>query len=55
MRGFFKPVGGGALPFSQNQFGAAFGGTDISQRLSSQPPGAKPAPSGFVQPALAVS
>src|SRR5262249_25993166 len=24
--GFFKPVGGGTLPFNQNQFGAAFGG-----------------------------
>lgn len=24
--GFFKPVGGGTLPFNQNQFGGAFGG-----------------------------
>jgi hypothetical protein len=24
--GFFRPVGGGTLPFNQNQFGAAMGG-----------------------------
>ncbi len=31
--GFFKPVSGGKLPFHQNQFGAAFGGRIIKDKL----------------------
>ena len=31
--GFFKPVSGGKLPFNQNQFGAAFGGRIIKDKL----------------------
>ena len=32
-QGFFKPVGGGSLPFNQNQFGGAFGGPIIKDKL----------------------
>lgn len=32
-QGFFKPVGGGSLPFIQNQFGASFGGPVIKDKL----------------------
>jgi hypothetical protein len=31
--GFFKPTGGGTLPFNQNQFGVAFGGPILKNRL----------------------
>ncbi len=31
--GFFKPVGGGGLPYNQNQFGAAFGGPIKKDKL----------------------
>ncbi len=31
--GFFKPVLGGTLPFNQNQFGAAFGGPIIKDKM----------------------
>jgi hypothetical protein len=31
--GFFRPVGGGNLPFNQNQFGAAFGGPIIKDKM----------------------
>ena len=32
-QGFFKPVGGGKLPFNQNQFGGAFGGPIKKDKL----------------------
>lgn len=32
-QGFFKPVGGGSLPFNQNQFGGAFGGPIKKDKL----------------------
>ena len=32
-QGFFKPVGGGTLPFNQNQFGGAFGGPIMKDKL----------------------
>jgi len=32
-QGFFKPVGGGSLPFNQNQFGAALGGPIKKDKL----------------------
>jgi hypothetical protein len=32
-QGFFKPVGGGKLPYNQNQFGGAFGGPIIKDKL----------------------
>ncbi|MGD0776593.1 MAG: TonB-dependent receptor [Candidatus Solibacter sp.] len=32
-QGFFKPVGGGSLPYNQNQFGAAFGGPIVKDKL----------------------
>ena len=31
--GFFKPVGGGTLPFNQNQFGGAFGGPIVKDKM----------------------
>ncbi|HZS54816.1 MAG TPA: TonB-dependent receptor, partial [Bryobacteraceae bacterium] len=31
--GFFKPVLGGSLPFNQNQFGAAFGGPLVKDKM----------------------
>jgi len=31
--GFFKPVGGGTLPFNQNQFGGALGGPILKQKM----------------------
>jgi len=31
--GFFKPVGGGTLPFNQNQFGGAAGGPILKQKM----------------------
>jgi Carboxypeptidase regulatory-like domain/TonB dependent receptor-like, beta-barrel len=31
--GFFKPVGGGTLPFNQNQFGGAFGGPILKDKM----------------------
>ena len=31
--GFFKPVGGGTLPFNQNQFGGALGGKIIKDKM----------------------
>jgi hypothetical protein len=31
--GFFKPVGGGTLPFNQNQFGGAIGGPVLKQKM----------------------
>jgi len=32
-QGFFKPVGGGSLPYNQNQFGGAFGGPIKKDKL----------------------
>ncbi len=32
-QGFFKPVGGGSLPYNQNQFGGAFGGPIVKDKL----------------------
>src|SRR5260370_4681612 len=32
-QGFFKPVGGGKLPYNQNQFGGAFGGPIMKDKL----------------------
>ncbi len=31
--GFFKPVGGGTLPFNQNQFGGALGGPILKDKM----------------------
>jgi carboxypeptidase family protein/TonB-dependent receptor-like protein len=31
--GFFKPVGGGTLPFNQNQFGGALGGPILKEKM----------------------
>jgi hypothetical protein len=32
-QGFFKPVGGGSLPYNQNQFGGAVGGPIVKDKL----------------------